>query len=229
MLPRIIHKDLKFISCSGQRRYPVCLYRQKISTKSLQRQSVLTTRSFRKRNRTTSLRLCASISHEASTSLSTYNLEFRHRHFLFESFLCELIKHLDEAPVLQSIKITADQVSFHHETVDSDRQYLTDEFDVFMYCKAIPKNPVPGAVQYLTGSVGECCEEDFTMTGNEESQFWGVVVKSSLFPGMEGCYLLRTSKVSAGLHCSCSCTHYSLTKIRTGISLADQYDAAWLA
>lgn len=179
-------------------------------------------------------KLSASHSTEASTSLATYNLEFRRSHSLFESFLVELIKHLDEAPVLQSIMVS-DQITFQYTKNlpnDDYQDQLHKDSDVFMYCKAISKDPVPGGRKYLAGSIGDCCEESLESSkeADEDSQFWGLVVKSSLFPRMEGCYLLRTSRVSAGSskH-DCVCTHYSLTKISAGVPLADQYDASWLA
>lgn len=178
-------------------------------------------------------KLNVSSSIEASSSLATYNLEFRRSHFLFESFLVELIKHLDEAPVLQSVMVS-DKITFHyskHLPNDDYRDQLHKDSDVFMYCKAISKDPVPSGRKYLTGSIGDCCEESsVSKEADQESQFWGLVVKSCLFPRMEGCYLLRTSRVSSGaVKQDCLCTHYSLTKISTGVSLADQYDASWLA
>lgn len=188
-------------------------------------------------------KLSASISDEASTSLSTYHLEFKDKHFLFESFLVELIKHLDEGPILQTVQVS-DRITFHHETILDDHkeaELLDQDSDVFMFCRAVPNGStiksekstclLPSGLEsddgFLSGSVGDCCLE-VDSDDNLDNQFWGLVVKSSLFPKMQGCFLLRTTRSSSSDHCSCQCTHYSLTRVSAGVPLVHQFDAAWL-
>lgn len=106
------------------------------------------------------------------------------------------------------------------------------------------------AQQIMAGNVGECCEDDdhhgvphsqgyinlaLRQSGLYENNddgiykdiaFWGLVIQSVGFPDMEGCYLLKTMRVVDGT--GCMCTHFSLTKVCSGVPLCDQYSAAWL-
>lgn len=105
--------------------------------------------------------------------------------------------------------------------------------------------------QIMAGKVGDCCDEDHKyIITNEAIQsalrqsdfhndvkmanqspmegiaFWGLVIQSSVWTTLEGCYLLKTAKVVD--HMGCSCTHFSLIRVCQGIPLSDQYSAAWL-
>lgn len=106
--------------------------------------------------------------------------------------------------------------------------------------------------QIMAGKVGDCCDENhgFTFTNEaiqlalrqsdfyndfrssakssmEGTAFWGLVIQSSRWSDLEGCYLLKTAKVVD--YTGCSCTHFSLVRVCRGIPLSDQYSAAWLA
>lgn len=98
-----------------------------------------------------------------------------------------------------------------------------------MLCQSVTQKPKKFKTKsILAGKVGDCCGDDegemHSMPG--ENAFWGLVVKSALFPEMQGCYLMRTSKSVNGS--GCSCTHYAVTRICSGVPLVDQYDASWL-
>lgn len=105
--------------------------------------------------------------------------------------------------------------------------------------------------QIMAGKVGDCCEKDhdFTFTNEaiqsalrqsdfyndvklssqspiEGTAFWGLVIQSSRWPNLEGCYLMKTVKVAD--HTGCTCTHFSLIRVCKGVPLSDQYSAAWL-
>ena len=110
-----------------------------------------------------------------------------------------------------------------------------DGVDVYILCQPVLRGMGRGGhnpAALIAGKIGDCCDEEERRLSNAvedtsvESGFWGLVVRSSVFPEMQGCYLMRTKK--SGSHTGCHCVHYSVTRICTGIPLADQFDASWL-
>lgn len=80
------------------------------------------------------------------------------------------------------------------------------------------------------GLLGDCEDErrDECNDGKLVStvtKYWGLVMQSPA-GGPSGCYLLKTEQSSGG---HCSCTHFSLTRVCQGVSLAQQALDAWRA
>lgn len=56
--------------------------------------------------------------------------------------------------------------------------------------------------------------------------FWGLVIQSTKWASLQGCYLLKTMQVrdDAGL----MCTHFSVTQVCSGVPLLHQFMSSWL-
>lgn len=181
-------------------------------------------------------RLCCRATGATSSSLgklaqATVNSpHLKKKHNLFEFCLNEVVRHLGEAPFLQTLTVFNGLI-FQRHSVANGIEFNRDS-DVFILCQSIPDCPEESWSRpvSLDGKVSDddCCEEEISETQSLPvgNQFWGLVVKSTLFPEMQGCYLMRTTK--SGNRDICTCTHYSVTRVSSGIPLADQYDASWL-
>jgi len=78
------------------------------------------------------------------------------------------------------------------------------------------------------GSVGDCCDKDHDhdcggMPLRTETKYWGLVMQSP-GEGQEGCYILKTESSSCG---SCTCTHFSVSKVHQGMPFEAQLTDAW--
>lgn len=64
-----------------------------------------------------------------------------------------------------------------------------------------------------------------------QTAFYGLVVQTrNVADPLQGCYLLKTMKLSSDGSSSsdCQCTHYSVSQVCKGPSLQQQYQASWL-
>lgn len=122
-------------------------------------------------------------------------------------------------------------------------QRVDDSKKVSLSSKKLASSGISQSV--FQGKVGDCCEKEGHLykessrrvvkvhalpppeVGKPLSGYWGVVVQSKRHTGAEGCYLLKAVKET--VDGTCSCTHFSLTRICRGENVESQFIKSWLA
>ena len=101
----------------------------------------------------------------------------------------------------------------------------------------------------VSGRIGDCCDGDGSESSSQphehpatssqqplgsvpevEHAFFGMVVQSRSSTQLQGCYLLKRSRTlhQSSLGTGCSCTHYSLNRVCSGVPLWKQWQDSWL-
>ena len=182
------------------------------------------------------------VEHHASQALPTW----------FDSCLRHVVSNLHQAPLLtcayevrghlstgiQFATRNIDESAFLDPSSWIDLAKRSDERDpkALIYVRELASPgvaPVSDAEALERGSVGDCCEEpdsdgdccdkDCPGVLSTETKYWGLVMQSP-GEGQEGCYILKTESSSCG---SCTCTHFSVSKVHQGMPFEAQLTNAW--
>ena len=163
--------------------------------------------------------------------------------FWFDSCLRHVVSNLHQAPLLTRAYEVKGQLStgIQFATRNVDESALLDPSSLIELAKRSDERdpkaliyvrelaspsvaPVSEAEALERGSVGDCCEHDCDgIPMSTETKYWGLVMQSP-GEGQEGCYILKTESSSCG---SCTCTHFSVSKVHQGMPFEAQLTNAW--